>query len=422
MKKIISIILSLIIFSGFSVAVSAEKASYPEMNVSAHGYQDGVYQDGLYYIYGEEIIIEPKVYDIGLDEIYKGVVVYLDCNKEVFEYVGTPLGTIENIVRYSETNTGYMAEIIWTNPSAIPLYATFTMKVVGKDNPDVSVRAFKVTQDKKLEEMNISFDLPENKVHEKTDIPQIITSPQPPVFSYKNTNFTDSDTLYLFEPCSPEQIKTMLKSTVDGYEVKYMPYNNENTDYVRNNDRFVLEFEGRICDKIQIIVIGDMTNDGIITSADARLVLRKSAQLDYEVFPYGTHGDVNFDSKTTAADARMILRVAAQLDFFRLADLTVWQNQPYKVGPLVSASDGGYLWRCTVSEENAIEITEIIEQSVDNTGKPPEEIVVGAPVLQTFVLKPLKQGRFEVKFELIRPWETAPIKEFGFTIVADDIL
>lgn len=422
MKKIISIILCLIIFSGSSILVSAEKASYPEINVSVHSYQDGVYQDGLYYIYGEEIIIEPEVYDIGLNEIYKGVVVYIDCNKEVIEYVGTPLGTIENMVRYSETDTGYMAEIIWTNPSAIPLYATFTMKVAGKDNPDVSVMAFKVAQDNKLEEMNITFDLPENKVYEKTDFPEIIATPQPPVFSDKHAVFSDGGALYLFEPCSPEQIKNMLKSTIDGYEVKYMPYDNENTGYVRNNDRFVLEFDGRICDKVQIIVVGDMTNDGIITSADARLVLRVSAKINYESFPYSTHGDVNFDNKTTSADARMILRVAAQLDFFRLADLTVWQNQPYKVGPLVSASDGGYLWRCTVSEENAIEITEKIEQSVDNMGKPPEEIIVGAPALQTFILKPLKQGEFEVKFELIRPWETTPIKEFGFTMVVDEIL
>lgn len=165
-----------------------------------------------------------------------------------------------------------------------------------------------------------------------------------------------------------------------------------------------------------------MTNDGIITSADARIVLRTSAQLDYEVFPYDTHGDVNFDNKMTAADARMILRVAAKIDYFKLQSITVWQNQPCKIGPLVSASDGGYMWRCTVSEEGAIEVTETIEPSVDNTGKKPDEIVVGAPAIQTFMLKPLKQGEFYVYFELIRSWETEPIKEFGFTVVVDDIL
>ena len=421
MKKIISIILSLIIISGFSVAVSAEKASYPEMNVSAHGYQDGVYQDGLYYIYGEEIIIEPKVYDIGLDEIYKGVVVYLDCNKEVFEYVGTPLGTIENMVRYSETETGYMAEIIWTNPSAIPLYATFTMKVADKDNPNVSVRAFKVTQDNKLEEMNITFDLPENKVYEKEEIPHIQSTLTPPVFASTKQAWFNTDLnneLYIFEPITVADIFSMLSVSAGGGEIKYIPKNGKEEQYPRTDDIFALEFAGKICEVLYIRVVGDATDDGKVTAADARLVLRQSAKLGTESITC----DVTNDGKTTAADARMILRVAAKLDYFKLKSITVWQNQPCKIGPLVSASDGGYMWRCTVSEEGAIEVTETIEPSVDNTGKPPLEIIMGAPALQTFILKPLKQGKFEVKFELIRPWETEPIKEFGFTIVADDIL
>ncbi len=422
MKKVISIILSIIILSGVSVSVSAENASFSEMNVSAFGYKDGVYYDCVYYVYGEEITIQALVKNEALISDYKGIVVYFDCNKEVLEYVGTPLGTIEEMVRYTETETGYRAEIIWENPALLRMYADFEMKVAGKDNPDVSVRAFKVAQDNKLEEMNITFELPENKVYEGTDFPQIITNPLPPVFSSKHILLPEKDVFYVFSPQTPAQIKGLLKSSVKGYEVKYMPYDNENTGYVRNNDRFVLEFDGRICDEVQIVVVGDMTNDGIITAADARIVLRKSAQLDYEVFPYGIQGDVNFDNKMTAADARMILRVAAKLDYFKLQNITVWQNQSCKIGPLVSASDGGYLWRCTVSEEGAIEVTERIESSVDNTGKPPLEMIMGAPALQTFILKPLKQGEFEVHFELIRSWETEPIEEFGFTVVVDDIL
>lgn len=417
MKKVISIILSLIIISGFSVSVGAENASYSEMNVETRGYKDD-----MYYVYGEEITIHALVKNVDLVNDYKGVVVYLDCNKEVLEYVGTPLGTIENMVRYTETETGYRAEIIWTNSYAIPMYADFTMKVVGINNPDVSVRAFKVTQDNKLEEMNITVDLPENKVYEKEDIPEIILMPHPPVFRNKDMHLQNNGTLYVFSPQTPAQIKGMLKSSVEGYEVQYMPYDNENVGYVRNSDRFVLEFEGRICDEVQIFVIGDMTNDGIITSADARLVLRESAQIENAVFPYSTHGDVNFDNELTASDARMILRVSAEIDFFKLQNITVWQNQICNVGPLVSASDGGYMWRCTVSEEGAIEVTETIEPSVDNTGKESDEIIVGAPALQTFILKPLKQGEFYVHFELIRSWETRPIKEFGFTVVVDDVL
>ena len=168
--------------------------------------------------------------------------------------------------------------------------------------------------------------------------------------------------------------------------------------------------------------MGDANSDGLITSADARAVLRYAASLETDINNANNSCDVNHDGSVNAADARMILRVAAQLDYFRFKDVTVWQNQQYKIGPLVSASDGGFLWRCTVSEENAIEITGKIEQSVDNAGKTPEEIIVGAPALQTFILKPLKQGEFYVHFELIRSWESEPIEEFGFTVVVDDIL
>ena len=413
MKKIISIILSLIIISGVCVTAGAENIPYPEMTVNTHGYKDGIF-----YIFGEEIIINPTISDIGLEEIYKGVIVYLDCNKEVLEYIGTPLGTTENMVRYSETDTGYMAEIIWGNPAAIPLYAAFTMKIAGKDNPDVSIKAYKVVQNNSLEEMNITFDLPENKVYEKEEIPQIVAKPQPPVFGEMHARFSDTDVLYLFEPVTVDKIFNMLSVSADGGEIKYVSRYGEDNKYPVTNDMFVLEFAGKICDVLHIRVIGDANNDGTVTAADARLILRQSAKLDTD----SQVCDVTNDGKTTAADARMILRVSAQLDYFRLPDITVWQNQPYQVGPLESASDGGYMWRCTVSEENAIEITEKTESSVDNTGKPPLEILLGAPELQTFILRPLKQGEFEVKFELIRPWETTPIKEFGFTIVVDDIL
>ena len=64
---------------------------------------------------------------------------------------------------------------------------------------------------------------------------------------------------------------------------------------------------------------GDVDNDGLVTSADARTVLRHAVLL--ETIEPGTAqylaGDVDNDCIVTAADARMILRVAVQL-----ADLT----------------------------------------------------------------------------------------------------
>ena len=61
---------------------------------------------------------------------------------------------------------------------------------------------------------------------------------------------------------------------------------------------------------------GDANGDGKITAADARIVLRISAQLEkvdkytqpFEVF------DVNGDGKITASDARKVLRISAKLE------------------------------------------------------------------------------------------------------------
>ena len=62
------------------------------------------------------------------------------------------------------------------------------------------------------------------------------------------------------------------------------------------------------------------------------------------------------------------------------------------------------------------------ESSVDNTGKPADEIIVGAPSLQTFSLKVKKLGTYDVHFELTCPWEDTVLEEFGFSIVTDDVL
>ena len=78
------------------------------------------------------------------------------------------------------------------------------------------------------------------------------------------------------------------------------------------------------CEKTETLAIptlssvlkGDANGDGKITAADARIVLRISAQLEkvdkytqpFEVF------DVNGDGKITASDARKVLRISAKLE------------------------------------------------------------------------------------------------------------
>ena len=61
---------------------------------------------------------------------------------------------------------------------------------------------------------------------------------------------------------------------------------------------------------------GDVDADGKITSADARLALRRSVSL--EKYPEGSAQylacDVDFDKKITSADARLILRASVGLE------------------------------------------------------------------------------------------------------------
>ena len=59
---------------------------------------------------------------------------------------------------------------------------------------------------------------------------------------------------------------------------------------------------------------GDINNDGKITAADARLLLRYTAKLeslDSETLKYS---DANKDGRISAADARLLLRVSAKLE------------------------------------------------------------------------------------------------------------
>ncbi len=64
------------------------------------------------------------------------------------------------------------------------------------------------------------------------------------------------------------------------------------------------------------IGLGDVDGDGRVTAADARLVLRRAAELIVFTPEQEWLADVDDDGKITAADARLILRVASELDSF----------------------------------------------------------------------------------------------------------
>lgn len=78
---------------------------------------------------------------------------------------------------------------------------------------------------------------------------------------------------------------------------------------------FSAEFEYTVADRPQRI-IGDVTGDGKVLAADARLALRAAARLEILDEASFYAADTDFDDKVTASDARKILRVAAGLDKF----------------------------------------------------------------------------------------------------------
>ena len=64
------------------------------------------------------------------------------------------------------------------------------------------------------------------------------------------------------------------------------------------------------------LMAGDVSGDGKVTAADARLVLRRAALLVTFSVDQDWLADVDDDGAVTAKDARIILRVAAGLEEF----------------------------------------------------------------------------------------------------------
>ena len=80
------------------------------------------------------------------------------------------------------------------------------------------------------------------------------------------------------------------------------------------NNKAQLYGDAVTCIDIENLLIGDVDNNGKITSADARLALRASAKIEDMDARQLICADMNRDGKITSADARMILRKSAKLD------------------------------------------------------------------------------------------------------------
>lgn len=79
---------------------------------------------------------------------------------------------------------------------------------------------------------------------------------------------------------------------------------------------------------------GDVDASGDITAADARYILRVSANLEKAVDTVAA--DITGDNEVTAADARQVLRISAQLTDYSVTDLLTMPRSSYEVMLAVS--------------------------------------------------------------------------------------
>lgn len=96
---------------------------------------------------------------------------------------------------------------------------------------------------------------------------------------------------------------------------------------------------------IDRVSFGDVNNDGLRTSADARIILRCAAKIDAVTNRVLTCGDYNSDGGIGADDARISLRIAARLDSIECV-FSGHILSDYKVAP--TCSQQGYTTqKCT---------------------------------------------------------------------------
>ena len=281
--------------------------------------------------------------------------------------------------------------------------ATLTFRV-SKGDIDVNAHALLQYKDSETSrEARLVDDLPGNTVFDAAEVPHLSITGDIAIYR-------KGDTIYLPFPMTKSVLKSKIRSTHKEYPVEYKVMNRTETQYALTGDELFINFDDRQGETVRISILGDANNDGIVTASDARKVLRYSAQL--EPFPefFDEGCDLDNNKGASAGDARKILRIAAQLDSFDIPEFTIIEGHDLTVAKLLNAGSGLYNWRCTVSDKDAFEITEEITPPAEEDFKP------GTPFEQTFTLKGLKHGTYDVHFELIANHEDEPIDEFHITV------
>lgn len=357
--------------------------------------------DKMFFINNDTITFSIPVHPI--DNAEKIRVKFI-CDKNLFSI--SEIKADKDLSYISDaTEDGY--SITYNNPQTDKGNLDITFSITGTGRITFFINCFRITETGEESEINRYAEIPFTQIYNPEEITRIILSDRFELYR-------DGDTLYFPFTMTEKDFEGEFYSTAGKYGVclAYMAGSNGYSDRtVATGEEIIAYTGGTVSDRIKICIMGDINCSGSVTSADARLALRHSAQLEKLEDIKASVADADRNGEINAADARMILRVAAELEKFKNSEKTVFEGEEFVVEKLKNAGSGAYNWKCTVSDETAFEITDTIA--------PPEgvEIKPGTPFEQTFKFKALKAGVYNVHFELIASWEEKSIDEFEFTVV-----
>lgn len=389
MKKILSLILVVALLSGLYIHSSAALAPHAIISSSInHFVTDTKFT----------VNVSVRIPDV-LDVDY--LQIYMNCNKDVIKCNDNGVITPPSdacVFEVEETQTGYLFRFS-LNEDAITdvyiCYALYDFEVVGTGEPQISFTGETKMVDEVPVESVLSVDMPVDRVFVREELPQI------QIFNKYCAFFRDG-VLYLNEAVSRDEILRNVSSSHKKYPVELTKhYENEQ---VMTGDLLYISFYDRVSDEIPICLMGDVNCDGKVSAADARLVLRHSANLTFLDGYAFFAADVDCDTGISAADARLILRASAQIDKISIPPIEMKVGDVVEIGPLKNAGSGLYNWSCTVFDGNGSADADGLSVSMTSRYPEDEELVPGTPVNQIFALTAENKGKYTLSFALSEPW------------------